>query len=250
MIMDTTDAVYTTVWNNIKDTVIDYFLNIQSHRIMNERAEHPAAIMRILRDPLDKWSRSRPMTEPLPSFPDFCMQPQFVEVLTEKSDRELEALNDPLQLAVLFDSVADKWRKQTCAKLLAMMPASPVDVDDIAGLNLATTVFQCSRCGEPITYPRILVHRCTRSISTGVYLEPSAGEHDILNALHINGWNWPWNYMDETVSFNTDSSEVAAEIVLLCGLDPETTTANEMDELDARLVCRMCSTAMSWRRLL
>ena len=62
----------------------------------------------------------------------------------------------------------------------------------------------------------------------------------------------PWNMGGDRIGVDKRTMPAARPVVECCGLDPDTTTAQEMDELDARLECKTCLDVatryvMSWR---
>ena len=114
-------------------------------------------------------------------------------------------------------------------------------------LVLATTWFRCSvalmghGC-EAIDFPRVLGHRCfvvdrTAKIDT----ESEDLSDTLLNVAKVYGQAVRWNLGASHVEWDAASAASAADIVRACGRDPETATAAEMDELDARLACVACS---------
>jgi hypothetical protein len=120
--------------------------------------------------------------------------------------------------------------------------------NDRTQLELATTLFQCKICYTQISYPRILVHSCMRTLrhSYRDYDDPQS-------ILWRNMVEEPWNLGGGRVGIS-GKGKLAARLVLeSCGLDPGTTTANDMDDLDARFECLRCHNEirgrsfMGWR---
>ena len=109
-------------------------------------------------------------------------------------------------------------------------------------LALATTWFRCPSCsyGDAIDFPRVLWHEC---FTTRTELDIDSGtlETSVSNALVLHGELGPWSASDNPVEWYARSAAAAEEIIRACGMDPVTTTAAKMDELDMRLTCVDCT---------
>ena len=88
---------------------------------------------------------------------------------------------------------------------------------------------------KPLWYPRVLGHRCMTK-PTGFRL--STDRSIDLDILPWRRRKWTCNLID----IDEDASEAAEGVIAACGLDPTVATADDMDELDARLECLQCST--------
>lgn len=136
-------------------------------------------------------------------------------------------------------SLIPTWIDMTNARLLQRMQralgtSSQLRVSDLA---LATALFECTLCGterlnrEPcdklISYPRVLVHR-------GAVKDSDCANSIYAHDIHpIEYWTDQSLYNDhDTIRFSKDVYDRVTSLVKLCGLDPLTTTAHEMDELD------------------
>jgi len=155
---------------------------------------------------------------------------------------------------------------------------------DRTPLERATTFFNCYHCSEPITYPRILMHDCLRNrlnnsdpyaAATEELLETKAeqeeadeepgdahsetkadkaaqtAKYDMPEATPTNVWNKmsfyfgsDWNEGSDQISVDDEASGFARVIVKACGEDPDTTSFERMQELDARVECVRCSEKM------
>jgi hypothetical protein len=124
-------------------------------------------------------------------------------------------------------------------------------VSNTAALSLATVLFQCPSCVEPISYPRVLAHDCLRSASTQT--NKCDNDPEDLTVLSNGFYSRPWLCDARELSFDLEASEVAKTIVQVCGANPDETSAETMDNLDYRLECLKCSEpkkgrlVMKWR---
>ncbi|KAI9569475.1 hypothetical protein HD554DRAFT_2020544 [Boletus coccyginus] len=140
-------------------------------------------------------------------------------------------------------------------------------MDKMANLSLATTVFNCKCCNpRPDTDSTSseddfldswgfgLSPRRQRPRSNPLFFPKVLGHH-CLTKQH--GFNWDNSSGDPTKQFDyprgnrtrwacqllqvdEKAGKMAASVVTACGLDPETTTASEMDQLNHELACLEC----------
>lgn len=119
-------------------------------------------------------------------------------------------------------------------------------------LGLAVTVWRCLKCTSPLQmgmrplfYPKVLAHCCL----TGKVLATCNPKKRRKNSDHDEpddpmaldnyaekrkGWTCGLLRLDKK------ASAIVAGIVRVIGLDPDVTTADEMDALDVRLGCLLC----------
>ncbi|KAJ7176242.1 hypothetical protein C8R43DRAFT_1197867 [Mycena crocata] len=148
--------------------------------------------------------------------------PPFEVLINDPSDAPLMP-DDPRLDAALADAPAlvEKWCNDAEAHLASILPQPS---GDRRALARATSVFVCT---GPKSGPTV-----------AIALEETRAQ------MH---W-WP---SAERVEFSERGSAAARDLVLLLGLDPETATASDMDNQDARFICGGCRLpkreALSWR---
>ncbi|KAF9484130.1 hypothetical protein BDN70DRAFT_917980 [Pholiota conissans] len=158
------------------------------------------------------------------------------------------------------------WRSEAdeflCHLLIGKATAATsVDktVDSTAPLKLATTFFKCRFCTNPISYPRILMHKCLR---TGRKITPPDGEeapidsdedkpehfHGVPNVTEKEVWNkmsrWAsptWHETLQFISVDEAAMKSAKAITETCVEDPDTVTAEAMKDRKVWLECKRCS---------
>lgn len=199
--------------------------------------------------------------------------------LEEKvTEEQMSALATP----DIILQMTEAWRREADISLLGLLskplPSSTDEAVDRTPLELATTFFRCNWCTEPISYPRILMHRCLRNrrctdtdeddndqeddegeVDPGSDDEVEAieaeddDEHQTPNTTRDEVtvdsiWNkmssWfgsGWNEGNDQIFVDEEATNFAKTIVKTCGEDPETTTFTRMEELDARLECVRCT---------
>ncbi|TFK26760.1 hypothetical protein FA15DRAFT_754756 [Coprinopsis marcescibilis] len=137
---------------------------------------------------------------------------------------------------------------------------SPHPVSTLREINtrmrLATTVYSCRACVDllvvhndregdyrkeplhlrtkPLFYPQVLGHRClTRASSSWA---PSDDASLSLEKLAVRRTELDMG----KIQLETRHCQVAASVVKAAGMDPATTTAEDMDRLDIRFRCKDC----------
>jgi hypothetical protein len=125
----------------------------------------------------------------------------------------------------------------------------------------AATAFVCKKCSpddesydswlcytppprqpkQLLSYPHVLAHSCLTRQGTGLW-EDYELVHDPSKSLGSYGlqertrWRLPgWLAVDKY------ASGIAEAVIRYIGLDPTTTTSDDMDHLDDRFICRSCS---------
>jgi hypothetical protein len=157
-----------------------------------------------------------------------------------------------------------------------LLPKGEVVEDPAEKMKLATTVFKCRKCvrldesfhgqalldqlgdvclachrpialsdfSNPLFYPQVLGHRCLTVVSDE-YFDTPTRDPSVKLDMDISPWvprryrhrqNWDPNCL----AIDMRASEMVEHIIRVCGLDPATTTAGDMDKLDARLGCPEC----------
>jgi hypothetical protein len=170
--------------------------------------------------------------------------------------------------------------KENNQPLLAKAEESAtIGYDPAEKMKLATTVFKCRKCGEryrnwpyrlgnvdlachkppsiadmtyPLFYPQVLGHRCLTMPETDDYTAYSSNDQSVRLNVDVSPFaNWyslhsrqSWDCL--CLAVDAKSGQRVAKIVEACGLDPATTTADDMDLVDARLGCPNC---LEWRHL-
>ena len=145
-------------------------------------------------------------------------------------------------------------------------PVENLDESILQRIKLASTVYKCTDCAEeknypdllygsqlpdsfyesmsrlplwakepfyvnPLWYPRVLGHRCLTKPS-GFTLEES------LELENVPGYRKLWSC--ELIAVDKRASKAAKAVVEACGMNPRVATADDMDNLDARLECLKC----------
>ncbi|KAG9008193.1 hypothetical protein FRB93_006761 [Tulasnella sp. JGI-2019a] len=143
----------------------------------------------------------------------------------------------------------DEWRIKKRMDLLEIMVsagaaaiADPPTEQDFSRLKLATTMFSCK---TPLG-----LRRCEQA-GGGLMCFTLLGRHSwrCRTFRRCRSSGFPW--YTECLRYSKKAEEMIRQLVVAAGLDPETTTADEMDGLNARFYCQGCpkwdGLPRSWR---
>ncbi|KAJ7707705.1 hypothetical protein B0H17DRAFT_1033682 [Mycena rosella] len=209
------------IWKNIEAPLVELLtslkrmrLELARQRILRERRLLAVQVYHKFCDTFHLTEPFRAVIEGTPIEPE--------EKVTDESFAEAISQVSP-----------EEWKRCKDKELVEIMKKDLPNSTE-ADLELATAFFTCVPYGspEPIGYPRILV---TTSATTLGYPRPSADQ-----ALKLLLQNDVWNG-DGLIQFHERAFRVVRSVLLACGLDPDVTTATEMDEIDPILECLNCT---------
>lgn len=257
--VDKPQALTNRIWANIKGPVIAIVEQMKEQRMRREYLSILEARQLIVASLFSGWSKERPAKEILPGIADICSTPDFKTIIMDTpTDTEVNEASFQSAIAKLPDLVHD-WRIAKDAELLQILATgvgsqiSEADSMDPGQLNRATVYFACKSCGggHPICYPRILVHKCISAPDGRQWSTQSDG-------LSVQDHLWgvlrqvPWNLDNKVSSYHSAAAGVTSILETL-KLDPGTTTSEQLDNLDARFECLICTNitqvrlAYNWR---
>lgn len=164
-------------------------------------------------------------------------------------------------------------------KAKVVEPSIPDDSRIIQDLSLATTVFNCKCCNprfglsyslydadsgsdtdpsseddffgpwsfslgprrpcsksNPLFFPKVLGHHCLTKQHGFNWDNPSGDPTKQYDYPMGNRTRWSCHLLQ----VDEKAGKMAANVITTCGLDPETTTADEMDQLNHQLACLEC----------
>jgi hypothetical protein len=246
------------IWNNIKQPLVEILEELKEKRLTAERLATFKKRQNLIATLLKAYTRERPITEVIPGPADVCNMDEFRAII-EDTDVDMEVTEANFKEAMgRLPQLILEWRSAKDAELVHIMnehAATGVSrrnesqpQRDRTQLELATTFFQCEICNASISYPRILVHSCVHGLRDYWH------DYDEFRCkLWLNLDDEPWNFAGDRIGIYLRGGPVAREIVISCGLDPDTTTAKEMDNFDARFECLGCYSEfhgrliMAWR---
>ncbi|TFK48760.1 hypothetical protein OE88DRAFT_502041 [Heliocybe sulcata] len=234
------------VWSNIKPSLVKFLHEKKAERLEEERVKDILRRDSMVVDAYQEWLRDMSPTEAFPSTADICLTEEFERFTTMGGD-VASAMRELSDAVSQLPRLVDEWRADAKLELCQLLPSLPDDYPDRDNawkeprrLQLATTIFRCQSCEELVHYPRVLVHSCLTKFSrsssscTGEHADGPAEETDIrLLALQCK----PWSCDGGRLVYDTRASGLARSLVAACGLSPDATTKDRMDELNARFTC-------------
>jgi hypothetical protein len=251
------------VWQNIMPKLIAVLETIKSRRMQRDRRRAINDRCLIMANILDAYILTQDPAQAFPSVADVC---DLKEVRTIIQDTPVEVVvtkDSFAEVEAQLPRLCDEWTSSKNRELVAMMKAAGVEESikieegqesevDVSCLRLATTWFSCRDCQEPIGYPRVLAHGHANAFD---YRDRRSDDTpEMFQSLNCDLWNRNGN----RIGFHLQAYEAARMVVTACGLDPDMTTAEVMNEKDPILACSACYDAtggpnggklvMRWRR--
>jgi hypothetical protein len=147
---------------------------------------------------------------------------------TERPELDDEVVQQRMKLAKTVYKCTDCCSSSDIFFEFTFLPDALADV--FAELPLHSR----SPVSKPLWFPRVLGHRCTT--------KPPGFRLNVSRAIDME--KLPWRRRKWTcnlLEIDEAASKAAEGIVTACGMDPEEATADDMDELDARLECVQCT---------
>ncbi|KAJ6469617.1 hypothetical protein C8R47DRAFT_1055373 [Mycena vitilis] len=260
------NALTERTWNTLEPEMVKYMEHMKEKRLLREHAAIVVKRKAIGTKVLRRFKASQlPWTGVMPGAPDFCEFPKIKEIIEQPSEVHVD--EQAFEALILdFPGMIATWREKLDREMVILFkkhkkPDAGGDFSDDeakARLSLATSVFKCTSCSadadswffdslfsglrggtitkqcDPLFYPTVLAHRClTKSIDLNfgsmAFLFGGASTQTA-----------PWRTGPLTVDKITADVYVN-EVVVACGMDPETATVAEMDAADHRLACQVCS---------
>ncbi|KAG9023860.1 hypothetical protein FRB95_012392 [Tulasnella sp. JGI-2019a] len=180
-----------------------------------------------------------------PSLEEVAYAFEPITLVVDREDDEEASAEDFEGALEGVEEWVEEWRIEKRTEILEIMVSAgavaisdPLTEHDFARLKLATTMFSCT-CRISIRY------RDIEATPGGLMCFKLLGRH------HRTCGNkaFPWN--TECFKYSADAEEMIRQLVIAVGRNPETTTTDQMDELNARFYCQGCPKwdrlARSWR---
>lgn len=228
----------------MKKTIFDVMEDIRAVRLKKERVaimrERQAIAVEIFRDYSLKLSVNEVIPEPV----DVCDAADFRTIIQD-TPIDIKVNKKSFENAIKrLPLLIQEWRSVKEAELLRIINSDFTLDSDHQQLELATTFFGCRICQSAVQYPGVLMHRCLR-VPRPFYNH----QDDIQNMLWASLKNEPWNYGGDRVNLNIKAIGVARQLVKCFEMDPNTTTAQEMDKIGGIVECIPCEKLDSTKRL-
>ncbi|KAJ7601757.1 hypothetical protein DFH06DRAFT_388193 [Mycena polygramma] len=224
------------IWKNIETPLVEFLTTLKQQRLQAAHVRIIKERRQLAAQVYSKFQETFPADTVFPAKVDMIRTEPFRKVIEDTSIHPEEKVT-----AESFDAAISQvqefsasWKKSKNQELTEIMKTSLPDAVE-ADLYLASTFFACSRMhSEPIGYPRILVHSSATYFQ--YYLWGKDAEHALEQALNEVAWN-----NDAQIKLHERAFRTVRSVVEACGLDPDVTTATEMDDINPVVECLNCS---------
>ncbi|KAJ7603754.1 hypothetical protein DFH06DRAFT_1392645, partial [Mycena polygramma] len=224
------------IWKNIETPLVEFLTTLKQQRLQAAHVRIIKERRQLAAQVYSKFQETFPADTVFPAKVDMIRTEPFRKVIEDTSIHPEEKVT-----AESFDAAISQvqefsasWKKSKDQELIEIMKTNLPDAVE-ADLYLASTFFACSRMhSEPIGYPRILVHSSATYFQ--YYLWGKDVEHALEQALNEVAWN-----NDAQIKLHERAFRTVRSVVEACGLDPDVTTATEMDEINPVVECLNCS---------
>lgn len=230
--------------------LVDDFINtfmgtVKAKRLRDERHTTLLERLSILGKVYNTCVETYPINSIIPCVADVYLDPVVQDLVMGLPLSATFTDENLATVGALFPDIVLRWRKQTEEKLLNMISqgCSTQNVPESA-FQLATTIFSCTLCpDDPLTYPRVLVHRCATKKNYNYHPVVDGDDLSVLwRSLDCSYWN-AGNYMN----FEAQKIAILTKVIKLCGLDPKSATREDMDKQNPIFECLACNDARKGR---
>jgi hypothetical protein len=222
---------------HVDDFINRFMEDVKTKRLRSERDTLLAERLPILRKIYKTCVETYPVNSIIPCGSDVFLDPVVQDLIispplsTTFTDKDLETVE------AIFPDVVLRWRNKTEKKLSNMITGSQTINESL--LQLATTIFSCRLCpNEPLTYPRVLIHRCATYQGTTV----DEDQRLLRRFLDCSYWN-----SNNFITFDAQKNLYLSEAIKLCDLDPTIATIEDMEKENPIFECLACNDARKGR---
>jgi len=243
------------IWTNIEPAVLKYMEEHKAARLERARQALLTLRFRFMEHIITPYLLALSKTTMVPHIIDICLMDETRLIVDVPETTALTAA-DFRPLISLLPTLAQRWRTNIESQYIQHISSNERTTASGSVFELFTS---CRRCCNILFFPDSLTHEChnlprgrrkedepkfkkTRSWQeTQEYLE----ERDLIRRLPVYeratrclSAYVPWSCDHD--SFEEESG-VVRKIVVACGQLHQNVTCTEMDNLDVRLSCGMCS---------
>ena len=251
-------------WQAIRARVVKSMEAIRTARLNRERCERLLQRGALFSDVYKNWWTGQDNRSELPLWGEVLRHAEVISVIDQPNEVEVdEAAFEPLISRFPAWAKENRETRDDELRTIVLKSAEFKDKipDGIEPLSLASVVFDCSDCRLctledemlPPLYPAILGHDCLNQF-VDAYDVKDPLETALLCAAPTawpnglsGGFRWSCNSLSIGVLHQR-----AVEVIKACGMDPMTTTREEMDNLEARFWCQTCAKQYKgeWRQVM
>ena len=168
------------------------------------------------------------------SVADICWIPEIQKTIIDGTDEEFEAREADTQARL--PELSATWLEERRSFFLTLLPQDSPTVED---LSLATTIFDCEKCGDKGMHIGKAISRTCERWGWGHlderHFKRIPSKHIAKVFFDEARSSWDSGYSE--YKYSEKRSHLVREIVLECGEDPDTITTKEMNKKDLRFAC-------------
>lgn len=244
------------IWINIKEPIIAIMDDLHRKRLQREHNETLKKRLNILTDLVKEYTSEQPINAVIPGFGDICNMTDFSNILLGPAD-DIKVTSDDFEEAMKrLPQLIEDWRVAKESELVSLMLEPVSDsiniqaTDHNTSLQLARAHFHCKKCHQVISYPRVLVHQCLVDYRVWEHASDIDGDAKVMWSHQGKA---PWDNSNAILSFGGKIQTRIKRLLEISNLDPDSTTAQEMDEKGLMFECTDCHSEysgaciMGWR---
>ncbi|KAF9484949.1 hypothetical protein BDN70DRAFT_871944 [Pholiota conissans] len=233
------------ILNDLTPRINEFMSEVKKKRLASERYQYLSERLPILKKVHNAIIQEIPIRDSFwyPMASEMIREPSILAIVDDSSLTLAEVAKKlELEIPVLLPDVATRLRNRIDDQLFAhIVKENPAwnEADRDTVFNLASTVFQCGSCNRysgngkrHLLYQDAVIHSCTRSFA----IPETISDHKAIAQYLDEGYR----SHRSSVVISKVALTVVPYLVKLCGLDPDTTTAKMMDELNPIFECLLC----------
>ncbi|KAF8161636.1 hypothetical protein B0H34DRAFT_796391 [Crassisporium funariophilum] len=226
------------VLDDLEVFLVGYMAGVRDRRLKAQWEKMLTARLGILSEVHRNCTSHLAVTSIYPTVSELFLYPVVQKIINS----ETEALFNRSHLAAVelsFPDIALDWQQQTEDKLMDMITKvqnSKINRETV--FDVATTVFRCKACrGGLLKHPQVLVHKCaTRPPNQWQAQTVDPDRLAVEKTLNQTYWNCRGR-----IVFTAKTFFLASQIVKMCGFEPLSATAVELDENGPIIECIKCN---------
>ncbi|KAK7679943.1 hypothetical protein QCA50_016889 [Cerrena zonata] len=233
-------------WKKMEGKILDVMDTARAERLFAIRRAAIEPRAQLLEEVLVPWRLSVGIVSPHTH--DLLLIPEvrsLIDVPPDGKGSEVIPVTreDLEKLEPVFYRYHREWKQKQLEKIIALVSVGfklPRTTDILA--LAVSQFFMCSVCAHALRFPNGFLHHCIRGTRSLHREHKDTYESVITDLTHCR----------TTTALYIALADPLRKVIVACGQDPATITADEMDNLDVRLECRACQVdgvldAYNWR---
>ncbi|KAF9024663.1 hypothetical protein BDZ89DRAFT_1068931 [Hymenopellis radicata] len=231
-------------WLNNRDMMLDFMDGLRVKRLKRERnatVQHrrtqSCIILQFMRQLLDHFIHESGPREGLfrriiPNPSDWTSLPCMKAVIEIPGNDDI-AWEDWDATFARIPVEIEKWTTDIHSDIFELYATAETPCKGVRDLALASYPCVCRVCSMPLFYPEVFFHLCVTASQGLTYEDWEVPEEDIVQMTSwIHTYYRRRNWDARVIRVDPDLNEIVHQVVRLLGLDPETATPGDLDDLD------------------